>query len=184
MMNIEEEVGLPAHLLDHDYFRPVVYENNPNEDEEVEVLENERVPAVEDEVLEGEEVLEEEEDPEENALNQVPVTYRLIPGVHHGSRVYVDNLGFKYYKREARVNRIYLVCERQKSRLHNYCPCTASVSTEHVDNRIRVRNQHNHGPADINMHVPFLREAIGARGIDPENMSVSVRTAYNNAIVQ
>ncbi|XP_050056401.1 uncharacterized protein LOC126549940 isoform X2 [Aphis gossypii] len=60
-----EEVGLPAHLLDHDYFRPVVYENNPNEeltDEEVEVLENERVPA-------DEEVLE-EEDPEDNPLNQ------------------------------------------------------------------------------------------------------------------
>jgi len=29
-----------------------------------------------------------------------------------------------------------------------------------------------------------LREAIGARGIDPENMYVSVRAAYNNAIVQ
>jgi len=29
-----------------------------------------------------------------------------------------------------------------------------------------------------------LREAIGARAIDPENMSVSVRTVYNNAIVQ
>ncbi|KAL5237323.1 hypothetical protein ACI65C_004736 [Semiaphis heraclei] len=177
MMNIEEEVGLSAHLLDHDYFHPVVYMNNPNEYEEIEVLENERIPA-------DEEVLEEEEDPEENALNQVPATYRLIPGVHHGSRVYIDNLGFKYYKREIRVNPIYLVCERQKSQLHDYCPCAASVSTQLVDNRIKVRNQHNHGPADFNLHVPFLKEAIGARGIDHENMSVSVRTAYNNAIVQ
>ncbi|XP_029345894.1 uncharacterized protein LOC100570441 [Acyrthosiphon pisum] len=88
-----------------------------------------------------------------------------------------------YYKREATANRIYLVCERQKSKLHEYCLCTASVSTQ-VDNRIRIRNRHNHRPADINLHVPFLREAIGARGIDPENMSVSVRTVYNNAIVQ
>lgn len=96
------------HLLDHDYFRPVVYENIP-----IEELMDE----------------DEEKDPEEN----VPITYRQIPGIHHGSRVYVDNLGFKYYKREARVNRIYLVCERQKSRLYEYCPCTASVSSELVD---------------------------------------------------
>ncbi|XP_060868551.1 uncharacterized protein LOC132943527 [Metopolophium dirhodum] len=168
MVNTEEEIGLPAHLLDHDYFRPVVYENNPieeltDEDEEERVLEDE------------------EEDPVENV---VPVTYRLIPGIHHGSRVCVNNLGFKYYKREATANRIYLVCERQKSGLYEYCPCTASVSTEVIDNIIRVRNRHNHRPADINLHVPFLREAIGAKGIDPENMSVSVRTVYNNAIVQ
>lgn len=93
-MNIEEEIGLPVHLLDHNYFRPVVYENNPNEEL---TDEEKRVPVL-------------EEDLEENALNQVPlvpVTYRLIPGIHHGSRIYVDNLGFKYYKREARVNRIY-----------------------------------------------------------------------------
>jgi len=42
---IEEEVGLPAHLLNHDYFRQIFYENNPNEElsdenEEVEVLGN------------------------------------------------------------------------------------------------------------------------------------------------
>jgi len=57
------------------------------------------------------------------------------------------------------------------------------VSTEVIDNRIRVRNRRNHKPADKNLHVPFLREAIGARGIDPQNMSVSVRTVFNNAIV-
>ncbi|KAL5237322.1 hypothetical protein ACI65C_004732 [Semiaphis heraclei] len=48
MMNIEEEVRLSAHLLDHDYFHPVVYKNNPNEYEEIEVLENERIPADEE----------------------------------------------------------------------------------------------------------------------------------------
>jgi hypothetical protein len=165
MMNIEEEIVLPVHLLDHDYFRPVVYENNLNEE-----LTDDEDSA--------------EEVPEENALNQVPVTYRIIPGVHHGSRVYVDNLGFKYYKRETRVNRIYLVCERQKSRLYEFCPCTGSVSADLIDNRIRIRHQHNHEPADINLDVPFLREAISTRAIDPENMSVSVRTVYNNTIVQ
>ncbi|XP_025205737.1 uncharacterized protein LOC112602037 [Melanaphis sacchari] len=173
MMNIEEEIGLPVHLLDHDYFRPVVYENNP-----IEELDEVEQGVIEEEVLEDEDLVE------ENPLNQVPLTYRMIPGVHHGSRIYVDNLGFKFYKREATINRVYLVCERQKSRYHEYCPCTASVSTELIDNRIKVRHQHNHGPADIDLHVPFLREAIGARSIDPENMSVSVRTAYNNAIVQ
>jgi len=111
-MNIDEEIGLPAHLLDHDYFRSVVYDNNP-----IEELTDE---DEEEPVLGDEEVLEdEEEDPVENV---VPVTYRLIPGIHHGSRVYVDNVGFKYYKREAKANRIYLVCEWQKSRVHEYCP--------------------------------------------------------------
>jgi len=91
-MNIEEEIVLPVNLLDHDYFRPVVYENNPNEDlvDDEEAIVNENSA---------------EEVPEENVLNQVPlipqipVTYRVIPGVHHGSRIYVYNLGFKYYKR-------------------------------------------------------------------------------------
>ncbi|KAE9524085.1 hypothetical protein AGLY_015450 [Aphis glycines] len=167
----------PSHLLDYGYFSPVVYENSPNEG-----LTDDEEAIVDDDSA--------EEVPEENVLNQVPlisqipVTYRVILGVHHGSRIYIDNLGFKYYKREARVNRIYLVCERQKNRFYEFCPCTASVSAELIDNRIRIRQRHNNEPADINVHVPFLREAIGARAIDPENMSVSVRTVYNDAIVQ
>jgi len=163
---IEEEVGLSAHLVHHDYFRPVVYENNPIE-ELTDKYEEERL-------------LEDEE--EDLVKNVVPVTNRLIPGIHHGSKVYVDNLGFKYYKSEATANHIYLVCERQKNRLLEDNPCTASMSTQ-VDSRIRIWNRHNHRPVDINLHIPFLREAIGARSIDLENMSVSVRTAYNNAIV-
>ena len=71
---IEEEVGLSAHLLHYDYFRPVVYENNPIEE-------------LTDEYVE-ERLLQDEE--EDRVKNVVPVTYRLIPGIHHGSRVYVD----------------------------------------------------------------------------------------------
>jgi len=58
------------------------------------------------------------------------------------------------------------------------------VSAELIDNRIRIRQPHNHEPADINLHVPFLRKTTGARAIDPENMFVSVGTVCNNAIVQ
>jgi len=42
----------------------------------------------------------------------------------------------------------------------------------------------DHGLPNINLHVPFLREPIGSRALDPENISVSVRTVYNYAIVE
>lgn len=196
----EEQNALPYHLVDHNYVRPVVYEDNLNEEHNAlpyHLVDHDYVRPVnednpnEDLINEDEDVIVDEEVPEDNEVlegeiivNEVPETYTLIPGVHHGSRVYVDNVGFKYYKREERGNRIYLVCERQKSELHDFCPCTASVSRELIDNRIRVRSQHNHRPANINLNVPFLREAIGAKGIDCENMCPSVRIAYNNAIVK
>jgi hypothetical protein len=58
------------------------------------------------------------------------------------------------------------------------------VSAELIDNRIEIRQQHNHGPSNINLDVSFLIEAIGTRAIAPENISISVGTVYNNTIVQ
>ncbi|XP_060857293.1 uncharacterized protein LOC132934900 isoform X3 [Metopolophium dirhodum] len=162
MMNNEEIVALPDHLVDHDYFLPVVYED--------------------DHILhEEEEELEDEED-EEIVVVGVSETYSIIPGVQSRSRIYVDNLGFKYYKREARGGRVYLVCERQKKR-NQYCHSTATVSTDLRDNRIHLQNYHDHQPAEIDLNVPFLREAIGERGIDPAVTTSFMRTLYNNEII-
>jgi len=92
MMNNEEIIALPDHLVDHDYFLSVIYEVDHTVHEE--------------EVVEEVEVLEEEEEEEE--IVGVSETYTLIPGVHKRSRIYVDNLGFKYYKRQVRVHRVYV----------------------------------------------------------------------------
>jgi len=92
MMNKEEIIAFPDHLVDHDYFLPVVYENDHIVHEE--------------EVVEEVEVLEKEE--EEEQIVGVSETYTLIPGVHNRSRIYVDNLGFKYYKRQVRGHRVYV----------------------------------------------------------------------------
>lgn len=91
--------------------------------------------------------------------------------IHHSSSAYVDNLGLKYYTKALSQSQPHIL-----GKLHDYCPYTVSVSTELVDNRIK---DYNHGPVDINLHLRFSSEAIGAKGIDPENISVSVRTVYN-----
>lgn len=168
MMNNQEIIALPDHLVDHDYFLPVVYEDDHIVHEE--------------EVVEEVEVLEEEEEEEEEQIVGVSETYTLIPGVHNRSRIYVDNLGFKYYKRQVRGHRVYLVCERQKKR-NQYCPSTAIVSTNLNDNRIHLGYYHDHQPGVIDLNVPFLRETIGERGIDPAVTTSFMRTLYNNEII-
>jgi len=49
-----------------------------------------------------------------------------------------------------------------------------------MDNRIFLLNPHNHQPIDIDLNVPYLREAISNRGLDRTNTTESVRTIYNN----
>lgn len=97
MMNNEEIIALPNHLVDHDYFLPVVYEDDH-------IVHEEEV-AEEVEELEEEEEVEEEEQIVEVGVSE---TYSLIPGVHNRSRIYIDNLGFKYYKRQTVRNRVYV----------------------------------------------------------------------------
>jgi len=73
VQNNDEVIGLSNHLLDHVYFRSVVYENKPNKVEEL--------LDIEEEELEYEKE-EEEVVPEENPIYQVPETYRVIPDIH------------------------------------------------------------------------------------------------------
>lgn len=91
MTNNEEIIDLPNHLTEHDYFQPLVYDNDHNKvhEENVEVM-----------------AFEEEEN--EIGVAGVSETYCLIPDVHNKSRIYVDNLGFKYYKREVRGVHVYV----------------------------------------------------------------------------
>lgn len=124
---------------------------------------------------------ESDENVEEDVIG-VPESYTIIPGIRHGTKIYVDNLGFKYYKRETRNTNIYLVCERQKNG-HAFCPGSAKVNANQVNNIIKILKNHNHEPTRIDLHIPFLREAISAIGIDRSN-TASSRTIYNNKIVQ
>lgn len=90
MMNREKIIALPHNLADHDDLLPVVYEEGH------EVREEEVVEEVEE--LEGEQIIE----------VAVSETYTLIPGVHKGSRIYVDILEFEYYKRQVGGHRVYV----------------------------------------------------------------------------
>lgn len=196
------EVAVVLH--DHNYIREIPFVNiEPQQVEEVEIpleedeepVEVDREPVEENEepvevdgepVEEDGEPVEEDEEPviADVVVNEVPQTYVTLPGIRRNSTIYVDNLKYKYYKREFLVNTISLVCERQKNRTHPICFGTASVSRNIMDNRLLLLNPHNHQPSDIDLHVPYLREAIGNRGLDRTNTTASVRTIYNNEIIQ
>jgi len=65
--------------------------------------------------VDGEPIEEDEEPPiADVVVNEVPQTYITLPGIRRNSTIYVDNLKYKYYKREFLINTISLVCERQK----------------------------------------------------------------------
>lgn len=53
-----------------------------------------------------------------------------------------------------------------------------------MDNQFLLNNPHSHHPDDINLHVPFLRQAISNKGLDRKNTTATVRTIYNNEIIQ
>jgi len=184
--NHNDEVGVPdvaVILQDHDYIQQMPFvEIGPQHEEE---------DGEADEEQEHEIPREPQEEEEDVAVvadvivgGVPPETYRTLPGIRRNSTIYVDNLKFKYYKRELLVNTISLICERQKNRRHPMCYGTASVSRDIMDNRLSLINPHNHRADNIDLHVPYLREAIGNKGLDPTNTTASVRTIYNNEIIQ
>lgn len=56
-----------------------------------------------------------ENGPTSDEEEEAPRTYRAIPVIQLDSRLYVNNLYFKYYYKKLLVNRIRLVCERIKN---------------------------------------------------------------------
>lgn len=167
---------LPAGLEEHDYCIPHVDHIERN-------IKKKEVNQVAEKVKEMDQNAQEKvslnEDLGKN-IGCLPETYTIIPGVRYRSRIYVDNLGFKYYKRDTHRNRIYLVCAYQKNASRPFCPCNGSISTNQMNNTITVRFPHNHEPSEIDWDVSFLREEISTVGI--HESTVSLRTIYNNAI--
>jgi len=83
-------------------------EDGPQEDEQQE--DGQQVDGSQDGLQEDRPAHDEEQ--EDGA--QEPRTYRTIPGIRLNSKFYVDNLGYKYYKKKLLVNKISLICEQQK----------------------------------------------------------------------
>jgi len=139
----DEEVGVPdvtVILQDHDYIQQMPFvEIGPQHEEEDGEADEEQEHEIPREPQEEEEPVEEEEDVAVVADVIVggapPETYRTLPRIRRNSTIYVDNLKFKYYKRELLVNTISLICERQKNCRHPMCYGTASVSRDIMDNR-------------------------------------------------
>lgn len=146
-------VGILGHLKDHNYtHQPLVFEIDN-------LHENERVAR--------------------EVLFKQPETYRRVPGVQRNSTIYVDNVGFKYYKREALINTISLVCVRQKNPCRSKCFGTASISINMMDNRFTIRKPHNHLPDEIDLHTQLLK-------VDSTNQvqQAPMQTIYDNEIAQ
>ncbi|CAH1715825.1 unnamed protein product [Aphis gossypii] len=125
-----------------------------------------------------------QEEGEEEQQQQQARTYRTIPGIRLNSKFYVDNFGYKYYKKKLLINRITLVCERQKNPNRPICHGSASISRNEMDNQILIVVPHNHEPNEIDLNVPFLRNALGERAIDRTITTPSIRGLYNSEIIR
>ncbi|KAL5237348.1 hypothetical protein ACI65C_004758 [Semiaphis heraclei] len=115
-------------------------------------------------------------------VEQNPETYEIIPGVQFGSKVHVDNLNYKYYKKSTVRTRLYLVCHRKNNNDWPFCSATASINLE-TPGYLTLNKRHNHGPEVINKPVSFFREAVSKRVLAPGTLSSSVRLVYNQEIV-
>ncbi|CAI6365600.1 unnamed protein product [Macrosiphum euphorbiae] len=124
-------------------------------------------------------------DQDENAIileQEAISTYTTLPGVRLKSLVYMDNLGYRYYKNNSRNNKIYLVCENQKNRTE-FCPTTAIISVDMKENWIRTNRNHNHYPPVVDIPMVHLRRSIGLAGTSTGRTSNSIRNIYNNEII-
>ncbi|CAH1723103.1 unnamed protein product [Aphis gossypii] len=90
-----------------------------------------------------------QEEGEEEQQQQQARTYRTISGIRLNSKFFVDNFGYKYYKKKLLINRITLVCERQKNPNRPICHGSASISRNEMDNQILIVVPHNHEPNEI-----------------------------------
>ena len=101
--------------------RAVQIQAQPEEDREA--LEDGLAPDEEDGAVEQEDgaVEQGEVGAVELVMDAKPRTYRIIPGIRLNSKFYVDNLGFKYYRKKLLINTINLICELRKiTRCLNY----------------------------------------------------------------
>ncbi|CAI6371190.1 unnamed protein product [Macrosiphum euphorbiae] len=167
-------------LLDHDYLL------SNNED----YIDLEIVVDEEDEDLDVI-VQEEEDDSDDNAdenndiQRQRAETFIVLPGVRLNSKVFMDNIKYRYYKNGARNNKTYLICENQKN-VAEFCPSTAWVRSEDViegKGTIMTRLPHNHLPPNVDIPMVNLRRSIGLAGTSTGNLATSIRQIYNQDVV-
>jgi len=131
---------------------------------------------------ENTEVLEDgpaRDEEQEFVIDAEPRIYRTIPGIRLNSKFYVDNLGYKYYRKKLLVNRISIICERRKYRRGHMCHGSASISRNEMDNQLSIVTPHNHHPEAIDLDVPFLRKAVDRTITTP-----SIRSLYNSEIIK
>ncbi|XP_060867758.1 uncharacterized protein LOC132943013 isoform X2 [Metopolophium dirhodum] len=112
-----------------------------------------------------------------------PIIYRILPGIQRNTKIYVDDFGYKYYKKKLLVNKVTLICERQRNPSRRMCHGTASINKDETDKQISIGTPHNHNPPVIDLNVPLLRDALGERCLDPIRTE-SVRSIYNSEIIR
>ncbi|XP_050060104.1 uncharacterized protein LOC114132321 isoform X2 [Aphis gossypii] len=126
---------------------------------------------------------EDVKDKPEEAIVDIPTIYTILPGIQRNTKIYVDNFGYKYYKKKNHINTITLICDRQRNPSKPICYGIASISIDATDNRISIRTPHNHEPTVFDLNVPILRYALTERGLDPNITTRSVRSIYNTEII-
>lgn len=181
----EEVVGVPNFFLhDHNYIAQMPF---------IQIGQEEGNGAAQDEIIEEENDEDEEGPVQEGPIREgaaadvvvrEPETFRALPGVQLNSKFYVDNLGYKYYKKKLLISTISLVCERQRNPSHPRCHGSASISRNEMDNRISIKTAHNHEPEALDLDVPFLRNALGEKGVDRTSTTTSIRGLYNREIIR
>ncbi|CAI6370103.1 unnamed protein product [Macrosiphum euphorbiae] len=167
------QIAVDRHIVDHNYY--IAIEDNSSDSEL-------------DEVIEENDENDENEEPIDNyeAENlQHNRTYTIIPGVHNNSKIYIDNFNYKYYKKSVVRNKMYLICEKQRTKkAEQYCAATAIVNINDQGNHLDLQpGGHNHGAVEVDMDMPFLRQAVGKRSIAIGAMSLPIRQIYNEEII-
>lgn len=192
----KEEINVSNLIIDHDYALPVITPV-PYIGEDVQDIKDKPEEATMPVPYIGEDVNGESEeaimsvpcigvdvkDKPEEAIVDKPTFYTVLPGIQRNTKIYVDNLGYKYYKKKLHINTITLICDRQRNPSKPICYGIASISIDTTDNRISIRTPHNHEPTSIDLNVPILRDALTERGLDPNITTRSVRSIYNTEII-
>ncbi|XP_025205699.1 uncharacterized protein LOC112602003 [Melanaphis sacchari] len=164
------------HLIDHNYALNHIIDHDYTTQVTTLILKNDDNDAATD-IADNDAAADEVHDPE-------PTIYRTLPGIQRNTKIYVDNLGYKYYKKKFLVDTITLICERQRNPSRPLCYGTASISKDEMDNRISIRTPHNHEPSPIDLNVPFLRNALTEKGLDPKiTTTMSVQNIYEDEII-
>ncbi|XP_029347961.1 uncharacterized protein LOC107885321 [Acyrthosiphon pisum] len=186
---LEGQIAIEKHLIEHNYNAPISFKSYYVIFNISLVEDNSDIESDADVIIEDGDDEDENIEPNSNydAENmQLNRTYTCIPGVHDKSNIYIDNFQYKYYKKSAVRNKMYLICEKQRNKkVNEYCSATAIIENIHdPENRMRLHSGgHNHGGVERDLDMPYLRRAIGRRATTLGAMSMPIRHIYNEEIV-